>query len=326
MVMISFAQFMQAALYDPQRGYYARNIQGIGLGQRGDFTTVPVSSGSLGRAIAAWLTAQRRLMPEVRHIIEVGAGSGILMQQVRAAMGWWGRRGLDWHIVDVSTPLMALQRKRLGSAVQWHESLPVALDRCQGCALIYHNEVLDAFAPRLLQWDGRVWQEVYVRRDLQGSWSECFVAAEVLDEEWHSALNPQNSWAAGQRIEVHEALQQWLQGWISHWKQGAMLSLDYGDLLPRLYHRRPRGTLRGYRMQQRVEGAELYEWVGRQDLTVDVNFTDYRRWCERLGLEEQCWLSQGQFLQQWDRQPDAAMLDEDGAGGAFKVVAHLRRP
>jgi SAM-dependent MidA family methyltransferase len=265
-------------------------------------------------------------MPEVRHIIEVGAGSGILMQQVRAAMGWWGRRGLGWHIVDVSAPLMALQRQRLGSAVQWHDSLAMALASCQGSALIYHNELLDAFAPRLLRWDGLGWQEVFVQRDSQGRWSECLMPAANLDPRLHSALSPQSPWSQGQRVELHEGLHQWLGQSLRTWRQGAMLSIDYGELLPQLYHRRPHGTLRGYRMQQRVEGAELYEWVGRQDLTVDVNFTDYRCWCAQLDLREQSWQNQAEFLRQWDQRPDAAMLDGDGAGGAFKVVAHLRRP
>ena len=88
----SFAAFMARALHDPQRGYYARRIQGIG-GQRGDFATAATLSPLLGQGISAWLRESKRAMPEVRHVIEVGAGNGALMETVRKSLGWWGRLG-----------------------------------------------------------------------------------------------------------------------------------------------------------------------------------------------------------------------------------------
>ena len=75
-----------------------------------------------------------------------------------------------------------------------------------------------------------------------------------------------------------------------------MLAIDYGDVLPQLYHRRPRGTLRGYLLQQRMEGPDLYQNIGRQDLTADVNFTDVRAWLSDSGCAELAFESQGQFM------------------------------
>ena len=78
-----FSSFMARALFDPQRGYYSRNIRTVGA--RGDFSTSATLSPDLGRSIAAWLKAQSG----VRHVIEIGAGSGELMQQLKRSLGWW---------------------------------------------------------------------------------------------------------------------------------------------------------------------------------------------------------------------------------------------
>jgi len=62
-----------------------------------------------------------------------------------------------------------------------------------------------------------------------------------------------------------------------------MITIDYGDLMPGLYHRRPAGTLRGYAHHQRLSGQEIYQAPGRLDLTADVNFSDLEKWGEDLG-------------------------------------------
>ena len=41
---------MAAALHDPERGYYARRIRGVG--KPGDFTTTAAISPAIGKAIA----------------------------------------------------------------------------------------------------------------------------------------------------------------------------------------------------------------------------------------------------------------------------------
>ena len=81
---------MQRALFDPRTGYYSRQIRTVGRG--GDFSTAATLSPSLGIAVAAWLKSESCLQPQVRHVIEVGAGDGSLMHTVRRALGWWTRR------------------------------------------------------------------------------------------------------------------------------------------------------------------------------------------------------------------------------------------
>jgi len=93
------------------------------------------------------------------------------------------------------------------------------------------------------------------------------------------------------------------------------------------------GTLRGYFKHLRIDGLEVYQRFGRQDLTADVNFTDLQRWGERLGLKHRSLLAQRDFLLR--EQPGLArrvqgdealgfLLDSRGAGTAYRVLEQIR--
>ena len=317
----SFAAFMARALHDPERGYYARKTRGIG-GMRGDFATAATLSPVLGQAVAAWLKKAQACMPKVRHVIEVGAGNGMLMQTVRQSLGWWRRRRLGWNIVETSAPLREQQRQRLGDGVRWHTCLEAALQSCQGQAFIYHNELLDAFPARLVQKQEDGWQEVFVNQE-NGVTRECLrpLALNLEELRGFSALR-HPCFSEGQRIELHASVRDWLRNWTPHWREGAMLTIDYGDLLPALYHRRPRGTVRAYLMHQRLEGPAVYENVGRQDITADINFTDYRAWAAECGMKETFFGSQADFIRLHRPGATGPMVDPEGAGSAFKALVH----
>ena len=306
-----FPAFMARALFDPEHGYYTRYIRTVGA--RGDFSTSATLSPSLGVAIAFWLKAESRTQPTICHIIEIGAGDGSLMQNVRKAMNWWKRRQFTFHIVETSPVLRELQQKRLGSKVHWHDTIESALAHAQGHAFIYHNELLDAFPATLVQWQNGQWNEVWVPESLH---------PHQLDASHFSALR-HTAFKNGQRCELHPSVRDWLQNWAPHWKGGAMLSIDYGDEFPQLYHRRSQGTLRAYLLHQRLTGADIYANPGRQDITADINFTDYRAWLRELGLTEVSYHTLADFL-----RPHAALaqlLDADGAGTAFKCCVHRRQ-
>jgi SAM-dependent MidA family methyltransferase len=309
----SFSAFMARALFDPERGYYSRQIRTVGA--RGDFSTSASLSPALGTAVAAWLKAEYKRQPKIRHIIEVGAGDGTLMQQVKKALGWSHVWRFKFHIVEISASLRSQQQHRLGSGIHWHHDLASALSTTEGQAFIYHNELLDAFPATLLQWDAKQqrWFEVWVPESLH---SHAF-------DPTHFSVLRHAAFANGQRCEIHPSIRDWLAGWTPHWKSGAMLTIDYGDEFPQLYQRRPQGTLRAYLLHQRLTGADIYANPGRQDITADINFTDYRAWLHGSGLEEAACQTLAEFLR--PHNAPAQLLDPDGAGNAFKCLVHRRR-
>lgn len=263
---IRFDRFMQEALYNPSFGYYTARINTVG--RRGDFSTMATLDHSLAAGIAAWIQKQCQ-----RDVIEIGGGTGQLARDILASLGWWKRRSIRYHIVEVSGPLREAQKKLLRAfQVRWHESLPAALEASGGSATLFSNELVDAFPCRVLERVDDDWQELHLR---------------IEDREFRQILQPctlpdstvfQHPFRVGQRVEVHESYDRWLQSWAPRWKSGSLLTIDYGNTMPALYHRRPQGSLRGYAAHQLLSGAEIYQAPGRCDITADVNFSDLEAW------------------------------------------------
>lgn len=332
---ISVERFMQEALYHPTFGYYARRVGTVG--RTGDFSTSATLHSASGQAIARWALAHRwEAARRGRwHLVELGGGTGELAAAVLRALGWRGRSGLRYHLVELSEPLRAQQQARLGTGgrTSWHLEIRAALAAAEGRALIFSNEFVDAFPCAQWTWDAAAtrWREVCVQ------WPE---GAEFPTETTRSPLEPSPAAIpvikpkAGQRVETHQSYRRWLESWTDHWHAGRMLTIDYGDRLPELYRRPPRGTLRAYCRHQRFTGPEIYRRFGQQDLTADVNFTDLQAWGEAAGFTTTRFETQADFLRRW--LPDRALrppgdarlnflLDPAGAGGAFKVLEQGRR-
>jgi SAM-dependent MidA family methyltransferase len=310
---IPFERFMEQALYDPRRGYYSRRITGVG--RSGDFTTAPMLSEKPARAIASWATQALR-ETQCRDLIEIGPGEGKLAAAVLHQLPWSIRLRLRFHLVETSTPLEEIQRKRLGSRVKWHPDVLSALQACQGRAVIFSNELVDAYPVRRFQKTALGWQEIAVSFDENRIAHESLMPLAPLPES--SVF--QESHPLGQNVEVHDSYHRELKRWLPSWRAGRMLTIDYGASAEQLYHRRRAGTLRAYLLQQRLEGAAIYQNPGRQDLTADVNFTDLQAWSAPW-LTEQKLCSFRQFIQEFS--PDhstCALTAPAGAGEAFLVL------
>ncbi len=310
---LRFDRFMEAALHDPERGYYARRIRGVGT--RGDFTTTAAIAPSLPRAIARWAVGALRATG-TRDLIELGPGEGTLAAAVRARLPWFRRVRL--HLVETSSPLRERQQALLGTSVRWHDSVAGALEACDGKACLYSNEFADAFAVRRFRRHAEAWQESHVLPA-----GETWEPADALPES--SIFD--RPWPAGQVVEVADSYHHWLEDTLPRWVRGRMLTIDYGARAADLHHRQPQGSLRAYFHHQCLTGPEALARPGHQDLTADVNFTDLVEWtapwAETLGLR-----SQREFLAPFTDPKSAAdryAIDPDGPGGAFLVHEIERR-
>ena len=320
--MVSFEKFMEYALYDTRFGYYAHRISTVGSG--GDFTTSAEISPALAKAIAAWIMAAAK-NNRCYHVIELGPGSGHLAEEVRKNIPWLQRRRFQFHLVETSPGLREIQQQQAGlRSVHWHATVQDALAACGGAAHIYSNEFFDAFPVRVFQRQEALWREVYVRMNDEGQLSESLERPHQLPA---SSLWDQ-SFAVGQRIEVHEKIHDWINQLGTSWTRGSMLTIDYGSEVDSLYRRRLRGSLRAYLMHHRIEGSGVYENVGRQDLTSDINFTDLMTWSAPFASHQHL-QTQREFLLpfvQKNHRGDAQCIDEDGAGSAFHVWTCERKP
>ncbi len=344
---MSFESFMREALYHPRFGYYSSNI--VTVGRRGDFSTSATISETLGKAVGKWALQERKETLGTSfgnrwHVIEIGAGDGSLARDFLANLPLVHRIPLTYHIVDVSEPLLRTQRETLPKLqVRWHDSVKDALASCDGRALIFSNELVDAFPATAVRWNAssNAWDELILSdRGNEGLLetyeplaNEKTAPGSSIFDSWDSEDVPLKD---GQRCEIHWSYRSWQSEWLPHFKTGSLLTIDYGAPFPQVYHKRPAGTVRGYFQRIRLEGAEVYDRFGHQDLTADVNFTDLERWGTAMGLENVALSSQGKFLQEMLpsigspklQQKDPALeflLSPYGAGKAFQVLHQRQR-
>lgn len=310
-----FDAFMQRALYDSNTGYYSKNVQTVG--SAGDFSTTATLSDALGKAIAKSALDWSKQTNSPLHLIEVGGGDGSLASAVISSLPLFKRWRARYHIVDSSGPLTRKQQARdnLKGKVNWHSDVRSALESCRGVAFIFSNELVDAFPVRIFKKSSNYWNELY----LNGAEEHFCPCADTLPES--SAIErPVN--VDEQRIEVHESYRKWMQEWLPSWREGQLLTIDYGDTHPKIYFRMPAGTLRAYSHQQRITGKAIYLNPGKQDITADVNFSDLIAWGTKDGLVTTSLMEQLDYLAPHisDSEVDHFLIHPDGAGSAFKVL------
>ena len=299
-----FDHFMARALYGPS-GYYTspRTI----LGARGDFTTTPKLTSALAESIAQWILKQWAHFGKALPVIELGPGDGSLSADIRAALSFFQRRKLRYHLVEISPHLSERQQERLGKKAHWHSTLIHALEKTGPEALVISNEFFDAFPVRIFRRSADSFEELHL--------------GEQQDEVWKttSELPPSTlfskEWKLNQRFEVAESVHLWIKEELTRLERGAVLTIDYGGTAEENYHRRPSGTLRAYFHHQLLYPPEAYQNPSHQDLTFDINFEDLIAWGNEIELQASDILTQSQFC------PEANL---GGASEAFKVLEQTK--
>ena len=164
---ISIAEFMEAALGDPEHGYYRTRDP---LGRAGDFITAPEISQVFGELIGLWAAVswQQIGAPERVRLVECGPGRGTLMADaLRAARTVPAfAAAVEIHLVETSPALRAVQRETLAAyGPSWHEALESVPS---GPAIVIANEFFDALPIRQYERTDGGWCERRVSADAEG--------------------------------------------------------------------------------------------------------------------------------------------------------------
>jgi SAM-dependent MidA family methyltransferase len=292
---ISFARYMELALYAPGLGYYSGGSQKFG-GHRagGDFLTAPeltpLFAGALARQVAQILTASS---PQV---IEAGAGSGRLAADLLPALAALDCLPERYCILELSGELRARQQATLAERapqfadrIEWLNALP---ERFSGCLI--GNELLDAMPTHALRWSDEDDVPAVLERGvgLEGGvpvTAERPATGVLLDAAQAIGVR------APYRSEISLAARSWVSELARRLEKGAMLLIDYG--LPRheLYHAlRDGGTLRCHYRHRLHE--DPFWFPGLSDITSHVDFTAVAEAGFDAGLDVLGFTSQANFL------------------------------
>lgn len=293
---ITFATFMEQALYHPEYGYYTSTRQRIG--KQGDFFTSSSVHSCFGRLIARQLVQMWHLLGEGAFTIaEQGAGEGHLCLDVLDAIAEDSPdfyACLQYRLVEISADNRQRQHERLShhhtaGKVSWCELKD--LQGMVGCFV--SNELVDAFPVHLLSKCGGQLQEVYVINDGDGFKEELRSPSTDLLIDYFKNLDIEL--AEGNRCEVNLAAVDWLVQLSGLLERGFILTIDYGYLAEELYAPyRHAGTLLCYHQHQTNE--EPYRWIGCQDITAHIDFSTLQNVGLQHGLETLYFGQQYQFL------------------------------
>ncbi|MEA5504920.1 class I SAM-dependent methyltransferase [Halotia wernerae UHCC 0503] len=309
---ITFAEYMDMALYHPEHGYYSSNAVKIGF-KGGDFFTSSHLGADFGELLAAQFVQMWEILgqPVPFSLIEMGAGQGLLALHILEYLKLHYPdflAALEYLIVEKSPALRQEQQQRLHDyPVRWCNLEEIPTHAITGC--FFSNELVDALpVHQFILEEGKL-REIYVTTpEVKEVFSSpAFVPSfvEVTGEPSTLQLTQYfdlvgidlspGIYADGYRSEINLAAVDWLSIVADRLQRGYVVTIDYGYPASRYYNpRRSQGTLQCY-YQHRYHNNP-YINIGQQDITAHVDFTALERSGEGYGLEKVGFTQQGLFL------------------------------
>jgi SAM-dependent MidA family methyltransferase len=292
---ISFARYMQLALYEPGLGYYSAGARK--LGAAGDFVTAPEVAPVFSRCLAVQCEEVLRSLGS-GDVLELGAGSGVMAAELIAELARRDCLPARYRILDVSADLRERQRATLAAAVpqllervEWLDRLPEDFT-----GIVVANEVLDALPVERFVVRGGVVNALGVTSQLgRLEWSEARASAALADAVRGVERDMDATWPDGYTSEINLGLADWLAALAASVRRGVLLFVDYG--LPR----------REFYAAERSDGTLLCHFrhrfhddpftrIGLQDITAWVDFTAVAEAGQAAGLELAGYATQAHFL------------------------------
>jgi SAM-dependent MidA family methyltransferase len=330
---ISFARFMELALYHPQFGYYTRpSDPGTErIGWNGDFYTSSDVHPILGQALARQTTQVDALLgyPDPFMIVEMGPGKALLAKHLLTHCQLMSKslaQRLRYVLIECSPAMRALQQEQLrpwlrhSGPVSWLEDIS-SLAPGSITGLMFSNELPDAFPVHRVEKVGHGLKEIFVEvRD--GRFVECLRDLSTPEiEDYFRGLHIELP--EGYRTEINLRAPLWMRQVAASMNRGVVITIDYGHSAEDLYGpQRSKGTLLCYCSQMASE--DPFVRVGLQDMTAHVDFTTLATVGEEAGLSVTGFTNQMSFLMGLGVEEMIAQLTPETP--EFRAALHLLKP
>ena len=293
---ISFARFMDLALYAPNLGYYRAGTRKFG--SDGDFITAPELSPLFSRCLARQCQQILEALGD-GILLELGAGTGVMAADLLQELRTLDALPERYAILELSGELRQRQRQTLAEKVPdllervvWLDTLPEPGLR----GVILGNEVLDALAAERFRITTAGPRRLTVHWTEAGlDWTEGDADPEVTAAV--ARIEAELGWQLplGYISEYVPHLDAWLRAIAEPLTAGALLFIDYGYSRRDYYHpERTNGTLLCH-YRHRVHADPLI-LPGLQDITTSVDFSAVADAALAADLEVAGYTTQNYFL------------------------------
>ena len=224
---MTFARFMNLALYHEPWGYYSSGRERIGAG--GDFYTSPVAHPAFGALLTVQLAGMWEMMgkPSRFHVVELGAGTGVMARDIIEYSNHVSSDFAD--ALEYVTIDMRHAHRVEGAHHVVSDGIP--LRGITGCIL--SNEYLDAMPVHQVTMEDGKLRELYV--GVGGG-----ELVEVVGEPSTGLLKERLdclgvTLAERQHAEINLGLDDLLRSLSESLESGYVLSVDYGHEASDLY-------------------------------------------------------------------------------------------
>jgi SAM-dependent MidA family methyltransferase len=328
---------------------------------------VGAGEGDLGAGVLEWwATTRPDLRDRVTYLVDDVAEASRRRQAAAlgaAAAGGW-RVGIRGENPREGGPVAAAER---GPSADPGVDTAVAT----ATGIVVTNELFDALPVHVVDVRGKTPMEAWVEvetgpgdHSVVEAWKELSpeAARELEVIASGCAIEELRAFTVGGFLELRPAAGALLDRWSGWYEDLAVLTIDYGDWLagptaeiPPPAPRDPSGatrlradlhrrSLRGYYRHHVTR--DPYQYVGRQDLTADVDFRALALHGEARGFETVLFTTLAAFLHtagareevrpeskggegytlqaDMDDAPLVGLLDADGLGGLFKVMLQVK--
>ena len=259
---ISFARFVQIALYHPIFGYYSNNNP---IGTNSHYLTSPFIHPAFGSSISKHFYLMWKFMkyPKKFQILELGCSTGILAETIYSYS-----KNIS---LDFSNALQYIGIDRGMNKTNSFNTIKsdiIPLKNITGC--IISNELIDSFPFHRFKIINNEVKEIYVTIE-----NNKFISfpdkpsSKTIDQKLDKLkYQLPNNFEGEICLEIEKLFASISKSFL----KGFIVTIDYGAEREFLYHNtRSHGTIQTY--FKHTSGASPFQRIGDQDITANIDFS-----------------------------------------------------